>query len=302
MKREILSGGLAIVAVLMMAPAATGAPQGSAGGSAPAAACADCHADQAKAFGANPHGRSWFQLTKDGAPNGVCESCHGNGTKHMEAGGDKALIDTMRGRAAAAKCVSCHEKKTSEKISLRGSVHANQDAVNCGSCHSIHGSDWRNRSLLQKKELETCASCHQTQAGTLRDKPFTHRVGRGGFECSNCHDPHGRGPKALKLTKDGQLPCVNCHAEKKGPYAFEHVGPTTGNCVTCHEPHGSSNPKMLKRASVGQLCLECHSNLGAKTLGTQVPAQHSTYQARWRNCTTCHTAVHGSNRSPSYLK
>lgn len=302
MKTKILSGGLAIAAALVWASMASGAPQGAAGGKEPTAACADCHADQAKQFGANPHGRAWFLLTKDGSPNGVCESCHGNGKKHMEAGGDKALINTMKGAAAVDTCVACHEKKTNEFRSFRNSVHANQPAVNCGSCHSVHGSPWQNRSLLAKKELDTCTSCHQTQAGTLKDKPFTHHVGRGGFECSTCHDPHGRGPSALKLTVEGELPCLNCHKEKKGPFAFEHVTQTAGNCISCHEPHGSNNPKMLKRATVAQLCVECHSNLGTKNLGTQVPAQHSTYSARWSNCTTCHTAVHGSNRSPSLLK
>lgn len=303
MKRTILSGGLAIAAALCVASWATGAPQGAAGGKkAPTAACADCHADQAKAFGANPHGRAWFLLTKDGSPNGVCESCHGSGTKHMEAGGDKSLINTMKGAKAVDTCVTCHEKKTNEFHSFRDGVHANQPAVNCGTCHSVHGSNWKNRSLLVSKELDTCTNCHQTQAGMLKDKPFTHRVGRGGFECSSCHDPHGRGPSALKLTKEGDLPCVKCHAEKKGPFAFEHVGPTTGSCLTCHEPHGSNNPKMLKRSNVAQLCIECHSNLGQRTLGTQVPAQHSIYAQRWQNCTTCHTAVHGSNRSPSLMK
>jgi DmsE family decaheme c-type cytochrome len=302
MKTRILSGGLAIAAALVWASAAGGAPQGAAGGQGPTAACADCHADQAKAFGANPHGRAWFLLTKDGSPNGVCESCHGNGTKHMEAGGDKALINTMKGAAAVETCVACHEKRTNEYRSFRNSVHANQPAVNCGTCHSVHGAPWKNRSLLAKKELETCTGCHQTQAGTLKDKPFTHHVGRGGLECSSCHDPHGRGPSALKLTVEGELPCLNCHKEKKGPFAFEHVTQTAGNCISCHEPHGSNNPKMLKRSTVAQLCIECHSNLGTKNLGTQAPAQHSTYSARWSNCTTCHTAVHGSNRSPSLLK
>jgi len=305
MKRTILSGGLAIAAALVVASSVAGAPQGAAGGSAPVAACADCHADQAKAFGANPHGRAWFLLTKDGSPNGVCESCHGSGKKHMEAGGDKTLINTMKGAKAVDTCVACHEKKTNEFRSFRDGVHANQPMVNCGTCHSVHGSNWKNRKLLAAKELETCTGCHQTQAGLVKDKPFTHRVGRGGgFECSSCHDPHGRGPSALKLTKEGELPCLSCHSEKRGPFAFEHVGPTTGSCITCHEPHGSNNPKMLKRATVLQVCIECHSNVGGsqKTLGTQVPGQHSIYSARWQNCTTCHTAVHGSNRSPSYLK
>ena len=59
---------------------------------------------------------------------------------------------------------------------------------------------------------------------------------------------------------------------------------------------------MLQRAQVYQLCIECHSNLGHETLGSQPPAFHNLNLARYRNCTTCHVAVHGSNRSPALLK
>ena len=87
---------------------------------------------------------------------------------------------------------------------------------------------------------------------------------------------------------------------------YEHVGPTTagltGGCLTCHEQHGSNNPKMLTRPRIDNLCLECHSALAANALGSQPPATHNLLLPRWRNCTTCHVAVHGSNRSPKLLK
>ena len=87
----------------------------------------------------------------------------------------------------------------------------------------------------------------------MREKPFTHRPVDGVMECTSCHDPHGRpGKESLKLTRAGELPCLSCHAEKRGPFVFEHP---TGLTATprrtarrCHEPHGSSNPKQLMRA------------------------------------------------------
>lgn len=182
-------------------------------------------------------------------------------------------------------------------------MHANVEAVNCLSCHSIHSSEARSAHLLVKKELELCGTCHVTQVASFRVKPYGHRIGRGGMECSSCHEPHGRaGRESLKTTRAGELPCLSCHADKRGPYVFPHGAGSIGDCMTCHEPHGSNNPKRLKRATVSQLCLECHSALGGGTFGSQPPAFHNISTARYQNCTTCHVAIHGSNRSPQLVK
>jgi DmsE family decaheme c-type cytochrome len=123
------------------------------------------------------------------------------------------------------------------------------------------------------------------------------------MECESCHEPHGRKiDKGLRLTPVGELPCLNCHAEKRGPFVFEHVNGVAGDCMSCHENHGSSNNKRLKRATVKNLCLECHSTLSTKTLGSQPPSFHNVSLPRYQNCTTCHVAVHGSYLSPLLLK
>jgi predicted CXXCH cytochrome family protein len=83
---------------------------------------------------------------------------------------------------------------------------------------------------------------------------------------------------------------------------FPHTGGVAGDCQSCHEPHGSNNGKMLIRASVDQLCLECHTTAPAGTLGSMQPSFHDLRSPRYRNCTTCHIAVHGSNSSPMLLK
>ena len=89
----------------------------------------------------------------------------------------------------------------------------------------------------------------------------------------------------------------------RGPFVFDHVTGSGGNCLSCHQPHGSNNPNMLLWARVEQLCLSCHSQTGGpKTFGSQPPSFHDLTQARYRNCTTCHVAVHGSNLSPQLLK
>ena len=265
--------------------------------------CADCH-DQAKTIAGNPHTRiPGMAFDKAGLENAACSACHGTGAKHMESSGeDKSDIRVFHGRMGAEFCVACHTSNK-EHASFVSSVHASTDIVNCLSCHSVHSPEPKAPYLLAKTPSKLCATCHATQTASFRNKPFAHRLGRGGMECTSCHDPHGRAAeKALKLTRLGEMPCLNCHAEKRGPFVFEHVSGVVGNCTSCHVPHGSSNNKRLTRARVDRLCLECHSTLSAATLGSQPPSFHNVSLPRYQNCTTCHVAVHGSNLSPQLLK
>src|SRR5205085_2207284 len=50
--------------------------------------------------------------------------------------------------------------------------------------------------------------------------------------------------------------CTSCHADKRGPYVFEHP-PVEENCASCHNPHGSSHSKLLHEHTPN-LCQECH--------------------------------------------
>lgn len=272
-----------------------------------APSCADCH-EQATAFASNPHARG--SMKEGSVPNDVCAMCHGDGTEHIEGGGDKEKIGVPRGRAGADDtCLLCHDTTTDRRTS-RGGIHANSDGVNCLTCHSIHSSSPKSAHLVATAELDLCGSCH-TQAASFRTRPYAHKLDRGGMACSSCHEPHGRTQSAarsfalsnhLRTTKAGEIACLSCHSEKRGPYVFGHGSVEAGDCTSCHEVHGSSNPKQLKRAAVAQVCIECHSPIAVATLGSQPPSFHNLSSARYQNCTTCHVAIHGSNRDPQLLK
>lgn len=272
-----------------------------------AMSCGDCH-EQAKAFVNNPHARG--SVKKGEVSSDVCQTCHGDGTEHIAGGGDKSKINKPAGlKGSEETCMMCHDTATA-KVSRHGSMHANSKAVNCLSCHSIHNADARAPHLVAKPQLQLCGTCH-TQAASFRNRAYAHRLGEGGMECSSCHEPHGRGSEAgrsltmaghLKTTPTGESACVNCHTEKRGPFVFQHGGYAAADCTTCHDPHGSSNPKQLRRATVMQVCIECHSPIQTVSLGSQPPSFHNLLDARYQNCTTCHVAVHGSNRSPQLLK
>ena len=74
--------------------------------------------------------------------------------------------------------------------------------------------------------------------------------------CSDCHDPHGQETGNLKEATVN-LVCYRCHAEKQGPFAFEHP-PVRENCCICHKPHGAVANNLLKQPPTF-LCLRCHA-------------------------------------------
>ena len=69
------------------------------------------------------------------------------------------------------------------------------------------------------------------------------------------------------------------------------IGLTLEGCGSCHEPHGSANRHLLLYQQVAQLCYQCHA---------VTPASH--VQPSYRDCTRCHTAIHGSNSQAFFLE
>jgi DmsE family decaheme c-type cytochrome len=288
--------------------APTNGPEGAAAAATTPAApeelpkCADCHTDLVAAFASNPHARTPHGQKK-GDINDFCSTCHGDGTKHMEAGGDASLIDKPKGLTGSEDCKACHQSAHGPHDSFDTGVHSNTAAVNCLTCHSIHKAIAKSPFLLAQAPGKLCATCHTTESASFENKPYAHRLNRGGMTCLDCHSPHATRGQTVKMTVQGELPCLSCHAEKRGPFVFQHVSGSGGDCLSCHQPHGSNNPNMLLWARVDQLCLSCHSQTPPpKTYGSQPPSFHDLTLPRYRNCTTCHVAVHGSNVSPQLLK
>jgi len=270
--------------------------------------CAGCHEDISTAFKKNPH--SILETNKKrGWETKACESCHGPGSVHAETNSadDIRSPKQMKASAIDAMCLSCHKNQQTHVGRLQSS-HARNN-VPCTSCHNMHKQGEESSEYQFKRTTginQKCSSCHRDVAASFV-KPNHHRVPEGAMSCTGCHNPHASNlNRNLRMSGASEPGCFACHADKRGPFVFEHAPSRNEPCSTCHEPHGSVNPRMLKRAEVAPLCLECHSNIqtppAATTVGGIPPALHDLRSPRFRNCTTCHQKIHGSNVNGALLR
>ena len=224
-----------------------------------------------------------------------CESCHGPGKAHVDAGGDATKIinfKTLRPQEASAYCVTCHDRGT--HALWTGSQH-DQRNVGCVTCHSVHQPKG-DHQLKAASEMQMCDTCHQNIVN--KQHRFQHMpVREGELTCSSCHNVHGS--QNLRLLKVGTTideSCASCHAEKRGPYLWEHA-PVANACVTCHDPHGSNNDRLLV-AKLPFLCQRCHvTSRHPPTVYEGFLLNNSTNANKLfgRACTACHQQIHGSN-------
>jgi DmsE family decaheme c-type cytochrome len=227
-----------------------------------------------------------------------CQSCHGASASHLKDkkvppdvnfGDNKSEVG-----AQGAACLACH--KADKRTRWAGAQHQAQD-VTCSNCHTVHAAVDRVRN--RRTQTEVCFTCHQDQrADTL--KISTHPIDAAKVVCSDCHNPHGSGgPRLLKKNTVTET-CSGCHAEKRGPFLWEHQ-PVSEDCTNCHTPHGSSISPLLK-SRAPFLCDECHdgphnsSNPYGPGAAVGKPlAPTNDRSAAGRACMNCHSMVHGSN-------
>ncbi len=256
-----------------------------------ATACMACHADQVEQFKNNIHAKT-FSAVKKITFEESCETCHGAGSQHAEAGGDKANpgfatmrnLRKMSAGEVSETCLKCHE--SGNRTFWKGSHHESRD-ISCLSCHSVHSAK-SGKLLVKESESETCYQCHSLRkAQSMRSSHMPLREGK--MECSTCHNAHGSpGPKLL-IQNSVNENCYSCHAEKRGPFLWEHP-PVRENCLNCHEAHGSQHDKLLN-AKRPRLCQQCHIEARHPTTGLEP----NSLRLAGRSCTECHQTTHGSN-------
>lgn len=262
-----------------------------------ASACLACHQEQGEAFKSTHHGE-YLEKRKGVDFEKSCETCHGPGSLHAGAAGDKtnpgfATIRTFknqRSEQVSAACFQCH--KDAERSHWAGGPHARAN-VSCVSCHSVHNAKGEHGELVKASVKETCFQCHSDVKGQMRRSAHMP-VDEDKMSCTSCHTPHGTGtPKQLKAESVNQS-CYQCHQDKRGPNLWEHL-PVRENCLNCHNAHGSHHEKMLvaKRAF---LCQRCHAGTRhPSTLYDATDITNGNNRIVGQTCQDCHSNIHGSN-------
>ena len=259
--------------------------------------CEACHEELTEQMQMNRHGQAGDGRTPF-AHDG-CESCHGPGSVHVDEDGEPGTLLGFRSGASEpveqqnAVCLSCH--RGNKLTHWRAGNHEAED-LGCIDCHAVHKPD---RVLERTTEAEVCYQCHrQIRAQTYR--AYTHPIREAKVICSDCHNPHGSiGPSDLKQLSINQN-CYDCHAEKRGPFLWEHA-PASEDCSLCHRVHGSSHPALLTKQGP-QLCQQCHQDVRAegrrhirRAFDFDNPDVNRGRFIVGLNCMNCHSHVHGSN-------
>jgi DmsE family decaheme c-type cytochrome len=227
-----------------------------------------------------------------------CEACHGPSNEHARAK-NKSEVKVARtfgeGDTASVPeqneaCLSCHQDHTN--MGWFGSRHESVD-VGCVSCHSVH--EQRDPVFDPLLQQEICFDCHQRVRSDTY-KSSGHGLRFGSLACSDCHNVHD-GNNDYLLTQDNvNETCYDCHAEKRGPFLWEHA-PVGDDCSLCHKPHGSNHPALLtKRPPL--LCQQCHSadaHPGDAYTSEEIDDRSKSRFLMSRGCMNCHSQVHGSN-------
>lgn len=268
-------------------------------------ACKDCHEAYYKASAKSVHGKKAIP----GSPANTegCESCHGPGAQHVEKGGRGVAIfafgKKVDPKARDSKCLACHGE--SRDLPFWNLSRHKSMEVTCDNCHSIH-SAVPGKDYLKVAEPDLCFGCHRNIRAQT-NKQSHHPIREGKIKCSSCHNPMGTAniKGMIKADSVNDL-CYKCHAEKRGPYAFEHP-PVPENCLNCHEIHGSNHTKLLVR-KVPFICQSCHTATGHPSrpytnfhsFGGPATANKNKFFAR--ACLNCHGNIHGSSLSQFFVR
>ncbi len=277
---------LLLCCTLAMGGTTGGKESGDKMGFIGALTCKDCHEAQYNSYAKSIHFKNSI---KGPQSQDACETCHGAGAKHVEKGGGRDVdiftFDKKKDpKEKSARCLTCHQRTPGMDLWEMG-VH-NRNDVSCDSCHELHvgGSQ-------KPKDPEVCFGCHRN-IKIEANKRSHHPILEGKIRCSSCHAPHGSLNKGMVKADDPQQLCYKCHADKRGPAAWEHP-PVEEDCQNCHNVHGSNHARLLNER-IPQLCQNCHD--WSRHPGTPYDNK-ATFSSRW-DCLRCHPSIHGSN-SPS---
>lgn len=275
-------------ALLMLAGQAVAADASYVGSDA----CADCHDAVSATHSDSLHGQAWAAMNEKYG-NAGCESCHGPGSVHVDTNAKADIISFGKGAARDATaqsdpCLNCHT--TSTELSMWDISQHNGETA-CSDCHNVHSAP-----APKVNQNEICFECHKDVRFDA-NRQSHHPIIEGKVSCSDCHNPHGTMEDSMVSADSRNQLCYKCHAEKRGPFIWEHP-PVEEDCGICHESHGSRYNKLLT-TKTPNLCQDCHD--WSRHPGTPYDnaagfsGEDASHYLIARDCMNCHSNIHGSN-------
>ncbi|MCU7548629.1 tetratricopeptide repeat protein [Chitinophagaceae bacterium LB-8] len=203
--------------------------------------------------------------------NVSCESCHGQGKKHIDY-------------------INSDDYKEGEKVrgsflQLAKSASQNQQVNTCAPCHALK-ADISDQLIASEELMDNyipqVPSSEQFHAdGQVKGEVYIYtsflqsKMFHRGVTCSNCHNPHS----GKTLFASNQL-CLQCHSKSyDAPSHHFHETNTKGaECKSCHMPaetfmgnderHDHSfrvpRPDLSVQYGTPNACNKCHSNKTAQ--------------------------------------
>ncbi len=201
------------------------------------AGCVHCHAGRVETQDGN---RYRFRMTETVIG---CESCHGPGSKHVEAhqNGSTDVAQTIINpahldrRLQEAICAKCHLRGAASVLvrdrnieDFRPGMHLADFRVNYGAKGQTemsvvgHVEQMRQSRCWQQSSL-TCTTCHNPHKPLLEEErtAYYRRV------CTECHEPQAcRLPENIRRDASPDDSCIQCHMPQTPTdiphFAFTH--------------------------------------------------------------------------------
>jgi len=268
------------------------APASAAAAGAPGAVCLKCHDDEIGSMLGTRHAVKADARTPWGTGK-ACQACHGESTEHIR--NTKVPPTVLFKRSAPAEqrnapCLACHQG--GDRMHWAGSAHARND-IACNDCHNPHKIVDQVR--VAQTQAGVCFDCHKDKrAASMRAS--SHPIRTGAMPCTSCHQPHGSVGEHNLIKTSVNDTCYTCHAEKRGPFLWEHP-PAREDCSNCHDPHGTNaTPMLVTRPPF--LCQQCHESPfhpSTNYSGNNLPPNLGADKMLGSSCVNCHVKVHGSN-------
>lgn len=286
--------------------------------------CGECHGARSEGRGIHA---DWEQTIH--ALKGVeCEKCHGPGSAHVAAGGDKTKILGFPNITSPLVCAQCHSahvtpglsqfnewsqsrhREIVETVVAEGVENPNTYVRTCFRCHSaafkVQVVD-KNLDIgsMTADQLRVYAS--QVEESLHENDPL---LLASTVNCASCHDPHAKTGniideegKDLQVREKAFVPPGSAELANIGPGAtpdqytrFDHV------CGQCHNGRGTNpSDEALQRSTARPSMHDSNQfNMlvgqgGAEGSGPVVAVNtHATIN---RQCVTCHMGNDLANHS-----